>query len=252
MPVIQDSRGYYVLNEEEYSTCNIYDGSSITGLKEKGSLSNKEIESVGNPNVSNTAYYNDVDEEILYIGKLLSDEKTYFNNKYGTDIYNSLIAKRTIFLKNDVVEPDTNNDNKYSNLLEQVDSLNNQTNLNKMTSYINTYLPSYDANAIYKHIEYTNEEFVFLQKVNFYINLAYYITFIIFILLLISSNNLYLGERFILYIFLAILPVLYPWFYIILRNTWKTLFPVVDYGGPNQVDTTTNTITMFSNNIKPN
>jgi len=139
----------------------------------------------------------------------------------------------------------SSDDVTYSKLEETIQLLNETT----MSSYLNTYLPSYDANPIYKQIEYTNDEFIFLQKVNFYINLAYYIFFTIFILLLISSNNLYLGERFILYIFLAILPVLYPWVYIIFRNIWRTLFPVVDYGGPKQIDTNTNTITMFSNNV---
>jgi hypothetical protein len=244
--VQRDAQGRYILNQSQFATCNIPQTGTMPIFPNISTA--RPIRT--DPSTSGHVYFTDVDEGVLYIGKLLSDEKAYFTSKYGEDVYNELTATRQTFLKNDVVDPDSNFDNKYSQILENIHILNNNSNMENIKHYLNTYLPSYDANPIYKHIEYTNEEFIFLQKVNFYINIAYYICFIILILLLISSNNLYLRERFVLYIFLAILPVLYPWFYILFRNIWRRIFPVVDYGGPKQIDTTTNTITMYSNNVK--
>jgi hypothetical protein len=243
MPVKQGDK--YILNSTEYAKCNYIPPARTAPTR-------PPVKNVGgyNPNTPVQPYYSDVEQQTIYTGKLLADEQQYFISKYGTDIYSQLIEKRKAFVVNNTTAPDVFIDNSYSKILETIHELNDDISNKSVYHYLDLYLPSFNANSTYKQIEYKHEEFKWLLNINFYINLLYYILFIILILLLASSDNLYLKDRFIIYIFLAILPFLYPWLFIIVRNIWKYVFPDKDYGGPTQMDTNINTITMFSNNVK--
>jgi len=198
--------------------------------------------------IADDTYFNDINNENTFISKLLTDESNYFLSKYGQVIYQQLLAIRRQYII-DNTAPDEFPDNSYSMILEHINQLYNMKNLDiPVLNYLNTYLPSFDANSTYRQIEYTNEESNSLANINYYINLLYYIVFAILIILLASSNNLLFRERFVTYIFLAILPILFPWIFLICRRIWRYFFPIVDYGGPNEIDTNTNTLTMFSNN----
>jgi len=198
--------------------------------------------------IPDDAYYKDINEQNTAVSKLLSDESDYFISRYGSQIYKQLLDIRRQYIV-DNSAPDEFPDNSYSMIIEHINQLYNMKNLDiPILNYLNTYLPSFDANATYRQIDYTNEEANSLAKMNYYINLLYYITFIILLLLLASSNNLLFRERFVTYIFLAILPILFPWIFVICRRIWRYFFPVLEYGGPNEIDTNTNKLTMFSNN----
>ena len=199
--------------------------------------------------VPDDSYYKDVNEQNTAMSKLLTDESNYFISLYSDVIYKKLLSIRRSYII-DKSAPNEFPDNSYSMIIEHINQLYNMQNLDiPVLNYLNTYLPSFDANATYRQIEYTSEEANSLVKINYYINLLYYIVFIILIFLLASSNNLLFKERFVTYIFLAILPILFPWIFIICRRIWRYLFPILDYGGPNEIDTNTNKLTMFSNNV---
>ena len=71
-----------------------------------------------------------------------------------------------------------------------------------------------------------------LKYINFFINIVYYSLLLLLFLLLFSSNNLYLKERGILYIFLIILPFLYPWIFMGFVALKLSIFPNKDEKGP--------------------
>ena len=189
-------------------------------------------------------------QQTTQTGLLLSEESEYFIRKYGARIYKKLLDQRYRYIEDTTNEYDEFSENTYSMILETINDIYKSKTIDADAfGYLNTYLPSFDANSSYRKIDYTNEESALLSRVNYYINILYYIVFSILILLLASSNRLYFRERFVIYIFLAILPYLFPWMFIITKKLWRYLFPIVDYGGANVVDTNTNTLTMFSNNV---
>ena len=187
-----------------------------------------------------------VEEGNIYINDLLMAESTYFLNKYGVDIYKTLTDARTAYFNTLTIKP-VSPDLKYDMILNSLNILSQDEggNTNAM-NILNTYLPSFDSNTIYREIEYRDNEYTQLHQVNFYINLAYYIGFIILLALLYSSNNLLLKERGLIYLFLGILPFIYPWLFLFSRK----FFPKVSYNGPTNafLDTNVTTTTAFSNN----
>ena len=60
---------------------------------------------------------------------------------------------------------------------------------------------------------YKNVKHDQLKVINNIINIIYYSLLLLLFLLLYSSNNLYIQDRAVLYIFLIILPYLYPWIF---------------------------------------
>jgi len=96
--------------------------------------------------------------------------------------------------------------------------------------YLNEYKKKYGFYPVDKsEINITQSEYKLLQHqqlkyINFFINIVYYSLLILLFLLLFSSNNLYLKERAILYIFLIILPFLYPWIFMGLMQIKNMLF----------------------------
>ena len=54
----------------------------------------------------------------------------------------------------------------------------------------------------------------------------------VLLLLLYTENNLLISERYPLYIFLILLPYLYPWIYKFTGKIWGLLVSSIDYTGP--------------------
>jgi hypothetical protein len=227
---------------------NILDGNCERTTYRETKIDKNNIITANGKFIPDDTYYKDINDQNTAVSKLLTDESNYFLSRYGEPIYRQLLDIRRQYIV-DNSAPDEFPDNSYSMIIEHINQLYNMKNLDiPVLNYLNTYLPSFDANATYRQIEYTSEEANSLAKMNYYINVLYYILFIILLLLLASSNNLLFRERFVTYIFLAILPILFPWIFIICRRIWRYFFPILDYGGPNEIDTNTNKLTMFSNN----
>ena len=51
-------------------------------------------------------------------------------------------------------------------------------------------------------------------------------------MLLYTDNNLYLKERFIFYLFLVLLPYLYPWIFMYSNKLKNLIMPNISYTGP--------------------
>lgn len=102
----------------------------------------------------------------------------------------------------------------------------------KMSDLLTNYLPVNNAQIKYEKVVYRDEEHSKLKNVNRIINIIYYCGVVLLLLLLFSSDNLYLKERYPLYTFLILLPFLYPWLYKLAGIIWGFIFPMIDYTGP--------------------
>jgi len=200
---------------------------------------------------SKNNYYNAIDDTNSLANNTLSVEASYFISKYGKDIYKKLLEIRKEYLT-----PPANttyyDTTDYNKALESIHVLNQVTTIDTpLYNVLDKYLPEYDSNTIYREIEYRDNEYAKLSMFNYYINVLYYILFVFLILLLFSSNKLFLGERFMIYIFLAILPILYPWIFMLFRKIFLYIYPSLQYNGPVNafVDTNTSIITKFSDNV---
>lgn len=101
-----------------------------------------------------------------------------------------------------------------------------------VSDLLTNYLPINNAQTTYEKVVYRDEEHSNLKSVNRIINIIYYCGVVLLLLLLFSEDNLYLSERFPLYIFLILLPYLYPWIYKFFGMIWAGIFPMIDYTGP--------------------
>jgi hypothetical protein len=103
---------------------------------------------------------------------------------------------------------------------------------NEMSNLLTNYLPINNAQTTYEKVEYRDEEHHKLKSINRIINIIYYCGVVVLLLLLYTENNLLINERYPLYIFLILLPHLYPWIYKFTGKLWGFIYPVFDYTGP--------------------
>jgi hypothetical protein len=106
------------------------------------------------------------------------------------------------------------------------------TNGDNLVAMLSKYIPKSNADATYTKIQYRDVEYSKLKNINTIINGVYYFGVIFLFILLFTSNNFYLKERFMFYIFLILLPFLYPWLYLYVTKIWRFLFPVSLLSGP--------------------
>ena len=116
--------------------------------------------------------------------------------------------------------------------------------LDKVNTILDNNTPTNDDyTTIVRKIDYRDIEYNKLKKINSTINIVYYICVGVLFILLYSENNLLLKDRFLFYIFLLLIPYLYPWGYILLKKLWNTLIPNDLTQGPKNA---------FLNNINTN
>jgi hypothetical protein len=198
------------------------------------------------------SYYQSVESENAYPNKITDIEANYFTSKYDGDIYNKLIQFRLEFLKVSKRDSMDYKEEDYSKAIENIHVLNQVLTVDKpIMNVIDKYIPEYDSNTIYREIEYRDKEYERLYKINYYLNILYYCLYVILIILLFTSDRLFLDNRITLYIFLAVLPFLYPWAFLLFRRIYKYLNPPTQYTGPKNafIDTNISQTAMFSNNV---
>ena len=101
-----------------------------------------------------------------------------------------------------------------------------------LVAMLSKHIPITNADATYQKIEYREIEYAKLKSINTIINIVYYIGVIFLFVLLFASNNVFLKERFIFYLFLLLFPFLYPWIYMYIIQIWTYLFPTKLFSGP--------------------
>ena len=113
-------------------------------------------------------------------------------------------------------------------------SYDNVENYLKMVQYNKQYnLPlTDDSQTNFRKTEYRSDDHNKLKSINRTINIIYYSCIILLFMLLFTDNNLYLKDRFIFYIFLIILPYLYPWIFMYTIKLKNVIMPTITYTGP--------------------
>ena len=184
--------------------------------------------------------YKDVVENANSISeKILTDEREYFTKKYSENVYDYLLRERTkLFTLQNTILSQINldststtgsimiNDNSYNinDLTTNILNNNNNTKNQIMIDIYNKfkeYLPDTDPDLINRKIQYRNTEHDKLKWINSMLNIIYYSLLITLFILLYSAYNLYFKERFLLYLFLILAPILYPFIYSLIKKIFN-------------------------------
>lgn len=195
-------------------------------------------------------YKNDVESANTIPDKILTDERQYFTKKYSEAVYTYLLNQREkdFTLKNEILSTiDFENINKGNNitigstnfnldtLVENTLNSNNESKNQTMVDMYNKfkkYFPETDPDLIYRKIQYRNMEHDKLKWINSVMNIIYYSLLITLFLILYSADNLYLRERFLLYLFLIMAPFIFPFFYNLLKNIFNLFSSSSPIHGP--------------------
>ena len=124
------------------------------------------------------------------------------------------------------------NKNNLENLLKSTDPTQPLYNTDALSTLLTKITPTDEYETTIRKVEYRDMEYDKLKQMNKLINTIYYIGVGVLFVLLYSENNLLLADRYLFYIFLLLLPFLYPWVFILLKNIWKKMFPTESTYGP--------------------
>ncbi len=174
------------------------------------------------------AYRNDIEFVNSFADQVLIDEEQYFVNKYSRNVYNYLLQQRMSYTakirEKQVTDlcgsPDSLSDD--DRVAQCADVCNSEEQLEKMKkcqesqnflSYLTQQAKSTEVRpeTTYKKIEYRNESHELLNTINRWMTIVYFLCLMVLFILLITSNRLNLKERFLVYLFLVLLPLIFPY-----------------------------------------
>jgi hypothetical protein len=215
-------------------------------------------------------YKNDVESANSISSKILTDERDYFTKKYSEKVYDYLLNQRQKIydIKNSILSTiDFNNiessdttitineqtysiDNLVQNILKSNNDTKNQT-MNYLYDKFSKYLPSANSELLNRKIQYRDMEHDKLKWVNHILNFVYYSLLIVLFVILYSADNLYFKERFLLYIFLILAPMIFPFIYDLIKKIFNLFSPTPGIHGPKNafLDTTVNKPIIYGHNI---
>jgi hypothetical protein len=207
------------------------------------------------------AYRNDIEFVNVFNEQLLVDEKNYFEKKYSVKLYQYLLSQRQSYreeqskLKKESMcesyietisdlkkKPCENKDNSTSN--------NNETESGSgnLMSYLMAQNPIQNPETTYKKIEYRKEAHEWLSTLNNWMTILYFVILLVMLVMLAVSNKLLLKERFMLYVFLVVLPFAFPYLFQLLKYLFGYIFPDSSSHGPKNafLDTKINLIDSYN------
>jgi hypothetical protein len=178
-------------------------------------------------------YQNNIEFVNSFAEQALEDERNYFVKKYSYNAYKALLDQREAYFKERVIKEQTDceklgNRNCVSGINTNTNTTTGtgtDTGTNTNTTTTNTtiitdlkknlsmWLNGTDPKTTYRKIEYRSAEQETLSTLNEYVTITYYVAFGVLILLLGTSGNLQFQERFLAYLVLLLLPVLYPFIF---------------------------------------
>jgi len=193
------------------------------------------------------AYRNDIEFVNSFADQVLIDEAQYFVKKYSQQVYDYLLLQRISYTSQMRTQQvtalcgsSTTGNNPLANCPNVCNSAD-QIEKNKQCQESQTFL-SYLTNQLksseirpetmYRKIEYRNEAHELLGKINHWMTLLYFFALLVMLILLATSNRLNLMSRFPLYLFLLILPVVFPYLFEGLKYLYRHLFPQTPNKGP--------------------
>lgn len=215
-------------------------------------------------------YKNNIEFSNSVREQLIQDEEEYFVNRYGNVVYEYLLKQRAVYNQTmdntsalnpevgTVTEDNQSSSQSYGqssnqssdqssacgsydsegNFIENP-ALCNDTGISFYNRF-SKYLTIPQSEVINRKIDYRESEHEFLMKINSILNWVYYSLFGLMIILLIGGKNLEIKQRAHIYIFLAILPLLYPYFFKILFSIYNYFTITPNIHGPKNAFLDTN------------
>jgi len=188
------------------------------------------------------AYRNDIEFVNSFNEQLLVDEKNYLEKKYSPVVYKYLLTQRAAFkdqqarLKEELL---------CKSHIDALNALQQKYNENatdtgkkdtgdsgRFMNYLLSQTTMENPDTTYKKIEYRKEEHEWLSTINVWMTILYFIMLIALIGLLAASNKLLLGERFLIYLLLVVLPFAFPYLFELLKYLYGYVFPDSPNHGP--------------------
>jgi len=189
------------------------------------------------------AYRNDIEFVNSFPEQVRIDEAQYFVNKYSQKVYDFLLRQRNAYIaqkrddrvsllcpkKEDGTDPSKCPPNTCNN-----PDHSKCTDTNTFLEYLKKQTQSNVTRpeTTYKKIEYRNEAHELLDTMNYGMTLFYFGLLFFLLILLATTNRLFLRERVLLYLFLFLLPFLFPYLFDLLKNIYAYLFPDAPTRGP--------------------
>lgn len=164
-------------------------------------------------------YQNNVEFVNSFAEQALEDERNYFVKKYSVKAYNALLSQREVyFAQRKEAERKQNQTTGRNNQSGRNNGMNNKrckpgvdrSVITQLKKNMSMWMTGTDPKTTYRKIEYRSAEQETLSTLNQYVTVTYYVAFGVLLLLLGTSGNLQFQERFLFYLLLLLLPVLYP------------------------------------------
>lgn len=188
------------------------------------------------------AYRNDIEFVNLFTQQVLVDEKNYFEKKYGPKIYQFLLTQRQAFREQQAKMKEEATCKTYINALGKLQEKCDQkaappkddsTGVSgRFMKYLLSQSPIENPDTTFRKIEYRNEAHEWLSTLNLWMTILYFILLLLMIILLAVSNKLFLRDRFMLYVFLVVLPFAFPYLFKFLVFLYEYMFPDSPSRGP--------------------
>lgn len=201
-------------------------------------------------------YQNNVEYVNSFSEQVLEDERNYFTKKYNIKAYNALLAQREKHFSEQIISEQCptvgpgNGDpgsGTGTDTITNIPGTDTTTIISNLNRNLSLWLSGIDPKTTYRKIDYRSAEQETLSTLNEYVTTTYYIAFGVLLLLLGTSGNLMLQERFLSYVILFLLPVLYPFVFSWIYNavtSWTT--PDALHGPKNAfLDTKTKTMDAY-------
>jgi len=191
------------------------------------------------------AYRNDIEFVNSFADQVILDESKYFVNKYSQKVYDYLLQQRVSYTSKMRTQQvtalcgsstSTTGSNTLANCpnvcnsVEQIEKNKECADSQTFLSYLTNQLSSsaIRPETTYKKIEYRNEAHELLDSINYWMTVLYFILLLVMLILLLTSNRLNLRSRFPLYLFLLVLPIIFPYLFEGLKYIYKYLFTEIN------------------------
>ena len=162
-------------------------------------------------------YQNNIEFVNAFAEQALEDERNYFVKKYSVKAYNALLDQRQEYFsekaQSETCPTVTGSGTTGVTTTTHTEGTDTTTIIRDLNRNLSMWLNGTDPKTTYRKIEYRSAEQETLSTLNEYITATYYIAFGVLLLLLGSSGQLMLQERFLTYLLLFLLPVLYPFLF---------------------------------------
>jgi len=194
------------------------------------------------------AYRNDIEFTNSFIQQVLLDEENYFLTKYSRAVYDYLLEQRVNYREQSKVDSKTNlcgasgsgtgtGSKVPPNTCNNPDHKELNDTLEEKNKFLQYLLNKTNAlnprpEVTYKKIEYRNESHEYIERMNTIITVGYFVLLVVLLLLLLLTNRLQLSQRFPLYLFLLLLPFVFPYLFEGLYALYKWFFLKASTSGP--------------------